>query len=178
MWCMGLTHHEHGTDNIRALGNLAPRPRVPGSARRGLMPIRGHSNVQGVGSMGVSPALKEAFAAELERRFAITVPREPGQDTYASMQAAHAGDIDVAVLVGGNLWGSNPDSVWAAQALQNIGVTVSLTTKLNPGHFHGNGRTSVILPVLARDEEAQPTTQESMFNYVRLSSGGAAQHRG
>ncbi len=172
-WCMGLTHHAHGTDNIRALGNLALARGFLGKPGAGLMPIRGHSNVQGVGSMGVSPGLKEAFAAELERRFAITVPRETGQDTYASMQAAHAGDIDAAVLVGGNLWGSNPDSVWAGQALRNIGVTVSLTTKLNPGHFHGNGRTSVILPVLARDEEAQPTTQESMFNYVRMSSGGA-----
>jgi anaerobic selenocysteine-containing dehydrogenase len=30
----------------------------------------------------------------------------------------------------------------------------------------------VILPALARDEESQPTTQESMFNYVRLSEGG------
>ncbi len=172
MWCMGLTHHEHGTDNIRALGNLALARGFLGKPGAGLMPIRGHSNVQGVGSMGVSPGLKEAFAAELDRRFSIAVPRDPGQDTYASMQAAHAGTIDVAVLVGGNLWGSNPDSAWAAQALQNIDVTISLTTKLNPGHFHGSGRTSVILPVLARDEEAQPTTQESMFNYVRLSSGG------
>jgi anaerobic selenocysteine-containing dehydrogenase len=135
------------------------------------MPIRGHSNVQGVGSMGVAPTLKAAFVRELEARYAITVAPS-GQDTYASMQAALAGDVDVAVLVGGNLWGSNPDSAWAAQAMQNIGTTVSLTTKLNPGHFHGNGRTSVILPVLARDEEQQATTQESMFNYVRLSDGG------
>ncbi|MCU0298197.1 MAG: FdhF/YdeP family oxidoreductase [Candidatus Nanopelagicales bacterium] len=172
MWSMGLTHHMHGTANIRALGNLALARGFLGKPGAGLMPIRGHSNVQGVGSMGVSPGLKDAFAAELSRRFGIEVPDAPGQDTYASMEAAHAGQIDVAVLVGGNLWGSNPDSAWAAQALQNIDVTVSLTTKLNPGHFHGNGRTSVILPVLARDEEEQATTQESMFNYVRLSSGG------
>jgi anaerobic selenocysteine-containing dehydrogenase len=121
--------------------------------------------------MGVSPTLKAAFARELEARYAITV-QPSGQDTYASMQAALDGEVDVAVLVGGNLWGSNPDSAWAAQAMQNIGTTVSLTTKLNPGHFHGNGRTAVILPVLARDEEQQATTQESMFNYVRLSDGG------
>lgn len=135
------------------------------------MPIRGHSNVQGVGSMGVSPTLKAAFAEELEARYGISA-QPSGQDTYASMQAALAGDVDVAVLVGGNLWGSNPDSAWAARAMQNISTTVSLTTKLNPGHFHGNGRTALILPVLARDEEQQATTQESMFNYVRLSEGG------
>lgn len=135
------------------------------------MPIRGHSNVQGVGSMGVAPEVKEAFSRELERRYGITVPTG-GQDTYASMQAAHSGGIDAAVLVGGNLWGSNPDARWAAEALQRVGTTVSLTTRLNPGHFHGSGRTALILPMLARDEEQQPTTQESMFNYIRLSEGG------
>ena len=171
MWSMGLTHHEHGTDNIRALGNLALARGFLGQPGAGLMPIRGHSNIQGVGSMGVSPTLKGAFANELERRFGVVVPAA-GQDTHASMRAAERGEIDVAVLVGGNLWGSNPDSEWAARAMRNIDVTVSLTTKLNPGHFHGNGRTMVILPVLARDEEAQATTQESMFNYVRLSDGG------
>ncbi len=170
MWCMGLTHHEYGTDNIRALGNLALARGYLGRPGAGLMPIRGHSNVQGVGSMGVNPTLKQAFADELERRFGVTV--ESGQDTHASMRAAHDGQVDVAVMVGGNLWGSNPDAKWAAQAMQRIPLTISLTTKLNPGHFHGNGRTALILPVFARDEEQQPTTQESMFNYVRLSSGG------
>lgn len=170
MWSMGLTHHEYGTDNIRALGNLALARGFLGRRGAGLMPIRGHSNVQGVGSMGVSPTLKDAFAQQLERQFGLTPTS--GQDTFASMQAAHDGDVDAAVMVGGNLWGSNPDARWAADALQRIGVTVSLTTKLNPGHFHGNGQTMVILPVFARDEEQQPTTQESMFNYVRLSDGG------
>ena len=170
MWCMGLTHHTHGTDNVRALGNLALARGFLGRPGAGLMPIRGHSNVQGVGSMGVSPTLKKSFAQELERRYGVTV--DSGQDTHASMRAAHAGEVDVAVLVGGNLWGSNPDASWAAQAMQRIGTTISLTTKLNPGHFHGNGRTALILPVFARDEEQQSTTQESMFNYVRLSSGG------
>ena len=171
MWSMGLTHHTHGTDNIRALGNLALARGFFGRPGAGLMPIRGHSNVQGVGSMGVAPEVKQAFAEELERRYGVSV-QPGGQDTFASMQAAHDGRIDAAVLVGGNLWGSNPDSEWAAEALQRIGTTVSLTTKLNPGHFHGNGRTALILPVLARDEEAQATTQESMFNFVRLSEGG------
>ncbi|MDX1389009.1 MAG: molybdopterin dinucleotide binding domain-containing protein, partial [Acidobacteriota bacterium] len=77
------------------------------------------------------------------------------------------------VLLGGNLWGSNPDLDWAAGAMQNIGTTAHITTKLNPGHVHGRGKVNLLLPVLARDEERQTTTQESMFNYVRLSEGGA-----
>jgi molybdopterin-dependent oxidoreductase alpha subunit len=172
MWAMGLTHHAHGTDNVLALGNLALARGFLGKPRCGLMPIRGHSNVQGIGSVGVAPVMKQAFARELSQRYGIPADRAPGLDTYASMRAAHDGQIHAAVLLGGNLWASNPDARWAAEALQRIDTTVSLTTKLNAGHVHGRGKHMVILPVLARDEESQPTSQESMFNYVRMSSGG------
>jgi molybdopterin-dependent oxidoreductase alpha subunit len=171
-WAMGLTHHLHGVDNVLALANLALARGWLGRPGAGLLPIRGHSNVQGVGSVGVAPALKEAFAAKLEELYDVRVPRDPGQDTFASMEAAEAGKIGAAVLLGGNLYASNPDLEWAGRALRRIPFTLSLTTKLNEGHVHGRGRTSVIVPVLARDEEAQATTQESMFNYVRLSAGG------
>jgi molybdopterin-dependent oxidoreductase alpha subunit len=173
LWAMGLTHHVHGVDNILALANLALARGFLGKPGCGLLPIRGHSNVQGVGSMGVSPALKRAFAEKLEEVYRIRVPREPGQDTYASMLAAAEGRIQASVLLGGNLFSSNPDRAWAAAALRQIPTTVAVTTKLNEGHIHGRGRTTLLLPVLARDEEKQCTSQESMFNYVRLSEGGA-----
>lgn len=172
MWAMGLTHHENGTDTIRALANVALARGFLGRPGSGLMPIRGHSNVQGVGSVGVSPTMKASFAQHMSERYGIDPAMPPGYDTYAGMTAAHDGLIDVALMLGGNLWGSNPDSPWATEALGRIGTTVSLTTKLNQGHFRGRGRTSIILPVLARDEEQESTTQESMFNYVRLSEGG------
>lgn len=172
MWAMGLTHHRHGTDNILALANIALSQGWLGRPGAGLLPIRGHSNVQGVGSMGVTPQVKEAFARALEQRYGIPRPTGIGQDTYSSMTAAHAGRVDAAVLLGGNLWGSNPDSEWAAEALSRVGMTFSVATTLNPGHFHGAGHTAVVVPALARDEESQTTTQESMFNYVRFSEGG------
>ncbi len=172
LWAMGLTHHAHGVDNVLALANLALARGWLGRPGCGLLPVRGHSNVQGVGSCGVSPALKEAFAAKLAELYGIAPAAAPGQDTYASMVAAADGHIRAAVLLGGNLFASNPDRTWAAAALRRIGCTVSITTKLNQGHVHGRGRTALVLPALARDEEAQPTTQESMFNLVRLSDGG------
>jgi anaerobic selenocysteine-containing dehydrogenase len=104
--------------------------------------------------------------------YGITVSAEIGQDTYSSMLAAKEGRIRASLVLGGNLWGSNPDLTFAGSALKNIPFTVFMSTKLNPGHVHGRGRTTVILPVLARDEETQATTQESMFNFVRLSEGG------
>jgi len=172
LWAMGLTHHAHGTDSILALANIALARGWLGRPGTGLLPIRGHSNVQGVGSVGVSPALKREFARRMTDLYGIEPATAAGQDTYASMVAAHEGKIKAAVLLGGNLFASNPDRAWAKAALRKIDTTVALATKLNEGHVHGRGRTSLLLPVLARDEESQWTTQESMFNFVRLSEGG------
>lgn len=177
LWAMGLTHHANGVENIEALANVALARGWLGRPGAGLMPIRGHSNVQGVGSMGVAPRVREAFARRLEDLYGITVP-PPGQHTYASMEAAAEGRVHAAVLLGGNLFGSNPDRDWAAATMRAIPFTVSISTKLNEGHIHGRGQASLILPALARDEESQATTQESMFNYVRLSDGGAPNPRG
>src|SRR5919197_715475 len=171
-WAMGLTHHAHGVDNVLALANLALARGWLGRPGCGLLPIRGHSNVQGVGSCGMTPALKQAFAARLEELYGIRVVPGVGQDTYSSMVAAAEGRIQACVLLGGNLFASNPDRAWTAAALRRIPTSISITTKLNEGHVHGRGRTAIILPALARDEEAQATTQESMFNFVRLSEGG------
>jgi anaerobic selenocysteine-containing dehydrogenase len=88
------------------------------------------------------------------------------------IDAADNDKLQFLFNLGGNLWGSNPDSDWATRAMQKVKTMVFLSTKLNPGHFYGRGQTTIILPVLARDEEPQPTTQESMFNYVRISEGG------
>jgi molybdopterin-dependent oxidoreductase alpha subunit len=172
MWAMGLTHHAHGVDNVRALANVAMARGFLGSPGSGLMPIRGHSNVQGIGSVGVSPQLKESFAKSLREKYGVVASSTPGMDTYACMNAAHDGRIDAALMLGGNLWGSNPDSKWSTESLSRIGTAVSMTTKLNQGHFNGRARTTIVLPVLARDEEPESTTQESMFNFVRLSDGG------
>jgi anaerobic selenocysteine-containing dehydrogenase len=94
--------------------------------------------------------------------------------TLASVEAAAEGRVDAALLLGGNIFSASPDRSWAAEALQRIGTTVYVSTKLNESHVHGRGRTALLLPPLARDEERQCTTQESMFNFVRVSDGGAA----
>lgn len=174
MWAMGLTHHAHGVQNVAALANLALARGWVGREGCGLLPIRGHSNVQGVGSVGFAPALKEAFAQKMVEVYGIQSAATPGLDTFRCMEAAQAGKMRVGVFLGGNLFGSNPDRRWAAQALQRIGTTCAIATKLNEGHVHGRGRYHVVLPVLARDEERQATTQESMFNFIRLSDGGEA----
>ena len=177
-WAMGITHHTNGVENILALANLALLRGWLGKPGCGLMPIRGHSNIQGVGSVGVTPGVKRSFREKMAELYGIAAPAGPGQDTYSSMVAASEGRVRAAVLLGGNLWGSNPDLDFAGEALRKIPLTASITTKLNQGHVHGRGRTAILLPVLARDEESEATTQESMFNFVRVSDGGAPAVKG
>jgi molybdopterin-dependent oxidoreductase alpha subunit len=172
-WGMGMTHHTHGVENIEMIVNLALLRGMIGRPFAGLLPLRGHSNVQGIGTVGVKPVLAEDVFTRMEERFGVKLPRSHGYDTMASMKAADAGEIDAALLMGGNLYASNPNSAWAEQALEKIGFKLFMTTTLNRGHVCGvNEGESLILPVTARDEEWEPTTQESMFNYVRLSDGG------
>lgn len=172
-WGMGMTHHLHGVTNIEQISNLALQRGMIGKPGAGLLPLRGHSNVQGIGTIGVKPVLPEDVFARMERELGVILPRTTGMDTMAGMQAADRGEIDAAVVMGGNLYAANPDSTWAERALDRIGCKIFLTTTLNRGHICGvAGGESLVLPVTARDEERQPTTQESMFNYVRLSDGG------
>src|SRR5690606_2309147 len=164
--------------NVRMIANLALLRGMLGRPGAGLLPLRGHSNVQGMGSIGATPQLKEAVLRALEERYGVSLPQTPGMDTLACVRAAAEGRVRFALSLGGNLYGSAPDAGFARRALQQIDMTVFLSTTLNTGHSHGRGRESITLPVLARAGERQATTQESMFNYVRLSDGGPARLEG
>ncbi|MBY0527399.1 MAG: FdhF/YdeP family oxidoreductase [Gemmataceae bacterium] len=171
-WTMGITHHQHGVENVQSIVNLALLRGMAGRPAAGLLPIRGHSNVQGIGSMGVAPALKEALFERLQAQLNVPLPRTQGLDTMGCMHAADRGEVRAGLCLGGNLFGSNPDANFAANALGKLDLIAYLNTSLNTGHAWGRARETLVLPVLARDEECQKTTQESMFNYVRVSDGG------
>jgi len=177
-WTMGITHHEHGVANVRTIINLALLRGMVGRPHAGLLPIRGHSNVQGIGSMGVAPALKQKILDNLEAYLKVKLPARPGLDTMACMQAAERGEVHSAICLGGNLFGSNPDARFALRALSKLDLIAYLSTTLNTGHAWGRARETLILPVRARDEEPESTTQESMFNFVRLSDGGPRRYEG
>ncbi len=180
-WAMGITHVEGGADSVRMIANTAIARGMIGREGAGLLPLRGHSNVQGMGTVGVVPILKGKMAEAIESELKITLPKEKAGfrgDTMACMQASHRGEIDYAMCLGGNLLGSNPDTRFAIDAMSKIKFISYMSTTLNSGHFLGKGMETVVLPVLARDEEEQITTQESMFNFVRRSSGGVPRHSG
>jgi molybdopterin-dependent oxidoreductase alpha subunit len=176
-WTMGVTHHLHGAATVQAIASLALMRRMVGRPGAGLQPIRGHSNIQGMGTVGVTPTLKKALFERLESHYGVTLPTMKGFDTLECLDAADEGRMRFALCLGGNLWGASPDATFAERAMAKIDTVVYLNTSLNTGHAGGlGGEETIILPVLARDEEPEPSTQESMFSYVRLSDGGTPRH--
>ncbi|MDP6692685.1 MAG: FdhF/YdeP family oxidoreductase [Phycisphaerales bacterium] len=177
-WAMGITHVKGGVEGVRMIANAAIARGMIGRKGAGLLPLRGHSNVQGMGSVGVVPALNKTMLKAIETELQVELPTSAGMDTMGCMQASSRGDIDYALCLGGNLIGSNPDTKFAIEAMSKIKFVSYMSTTINNGHFLGRGAVTMVLPVLARDEEEQITTQESMFNFVRRSNGGAARHSG
>jgi molybdopterin-dependent oxidoreductase alpha subunit len=172
-WAMGATQHANAVDNICSIANTALLTGNAGKLGAGTMPIRGHSNVQGFGSMGVTVRLKEEIRQALETLLQRPLSRVPGYDTRALIEAADAGKIDSLLCLGGNLYAANPDSTQAKRALGRIETIIYLATKPNLGHFHGLARqNTLILPVFARFENPHKTTTESGNNFVRLNEPG------
>jgi anaerobic selenocysteine-containing dehydrogenase len=112
----------------------------------------------------------------MEEFYGLKAPSEKGLDSMNSIHAAHRGEMDFALLMGGNFYAANPDRQYSSDAFTRIRTLVHINTKLNQGHVNitpaRDGAEVFILPTCVRDEEVQSTTQESLFNFVRLSAGG------
>ncbi len=172
-WAMGITHQANSVDSIFSIANTALMTGNVGKPGAGLMPIRGHSNVQGFGSMGVTAHLKNKIREALELLLGKPLKREPGYDARALIEAADRGEVDTLLCLGGNFYAANPDLTQAKCALGQIDTIIYLSTKPNQGHFHGLAKqNTIIVPVYARFENPHKTTVESGNNYVRLNSPG------
>jgi molybdopterin-dependent oxidoreductase alpha subunit len=137
------------------------------------MPIRGHSNVQGFGSMGVTVRLKTAIKQALEQLLGRSLNTNGGYDTRALIAAAQSGQVDTLFCLGGNLFAANPDLRQAQAALGQIETIFYVATKPNLGHFQGLGAVNtLLLPVFNRFENPTATTTESGNNFVRLNDPG------
>ncbi|WP_019509525.1 FdhF/YdeP family oxidoreductase [Pleurocapsa sp. PCC 7319] len=172
-WAMGITQQQNGVDNVSSISNTALITGNVGRFGTGLMPVRGHSNVQGFGSMGVTVRLKKEIQQSLEKLLGRSLSRIPGYDTQALIEAADAKKVDTLICLGGNLYGANPNSHKVKRALGKIKTIIYLATKPNLGHFHGLAQhQTIIIPVLNRFENPHKTTTESGNNFVRLNDEG------
>ncbi|MGL5034274.1 MAG: FdhF/YdeP family oxidoreductase, partial [Microcystaceae cyanobacterium] len=157
-WAMGVTQQLNGVDNILSIANTALITGNAGKLGAGTMPIRGHSNVQGFGSMGVTIRLKQEIAEALSKLLGKPLNVTGGYDTRALIDAAEQGKIDTLFCLGGNIYGANPNLNQAKKALGEIDTIFYVGTKPNLGHFHGLAKqNTVILPVFTRFENPHKT---------------------
>jgi molybdopterin-dependent oxidoreductase alpha subunit len=172
-WAMGITQQANGVDNVFSIANTALITGNAGKIGAGTMPIRGHSNVQGFGSMGVTVNLREEIKQALSKLLGKPVSETPGYHTRDLIAAAELGKINTLFCLGGNLYAANPDLQQAKQALSQIETIFYVATKPNLGHFHGLAKQqTLILPVFNRFENPHQTTTESGNNFVRLNDAG------
>jgi molybdopterin-dependent oxidoreductase alpha subunit len=173
---MGLTQHEKGTQNVQQIAALLLLRGNFGKAGAGICPLRGHSNVQGNRTVGITEKPDLVMFANVEKAFGFRPPPRHGHDAVKAMQAMVAGKAKVLVCLGGNLSIALPDTDLSYQGMRNLDLAVHLNTKLNRSHLL-IGKESIILPVLGRTERdmqatgAQSVTVEDSMSMVHASRG-------
>ncbi len=131
VWSMGITQHAHGADTVRGIVNLGLLKEWVGRDGCGLMPIRGHSGVQGGAEMGAYATafpggvpIDEPSARDFSTRWGFDVPTRPGLTTTQWLSQAEAGGIDALWCIGGNFLETMPDPDRVASALSRIPLRV------------------------------------------------------
>jgi molybdopterin-dependent oxidoreductase alpha subunit len=151
-WCLGMTQHRNGVDNVAMIVNLLLVGGNIGRPGAGTVCVRGHSNVQGDRTMGIWERPPKAFLDALGKEFNFEPPRKSGYDTVESLHAIFDGDVKVFFAISGNFLSNVPDTVYSAHAMQRCKLTVHVSTKLNRSHLI-TGERALILPCLGRTEE-------------------------
>jgi molybdopterin-dependent oxidoreductase alpha subunit len=178
VWSMGITQHRGSVDSVRAIVNLALARGNVGRDGAGLMPIRGHSGVQGGAEMGAYATalpgglpVDEAHAADLARAWGFAVPAEPGLTAPEMVEAAERGDLDVLWSSGGNLLDVLPDPRRVAAGLgavplrahSDVVVTSQMLVPPPPG-----GEV-LLLPVATRYEQEGGGTETTTERRIVFS---------
>jgi molybdopterin-dependent oxidoreductase alpha subunit len=163
-YSMGLTQHSFGVENVKAIADLALIRGNLGREKCGIMPIRGHSGVQGGGECGVDPAkFPGGFEVNIENteRFSelwkAPLSSIPGYHTAAMIDAAHRGELDAMYTVGGNLLETMPDPVYVREALQKVRVRIHQDIVLNSYAMIEN-EVLILLPAQTRYESGGTST--------------------
>jgi molybdopterin-dependent oxidoreductase alpha subunit len=171
-WCMGLTQHEHAIGTIQMLANLMLLRGNVGKPGAGLMPVRGHSNVQGDRTVGITNRPKAAWLDALAREYGIEPPRKEGLDAVGAIDGLLDGSVRAFVALGGNFAVAGPDSPRVLAALSRCDLTVHIATKLNRTHLHP-GKNGLLLPCLGRTERDE---QPSGMQFVSVEDTASMVH--
>ncbi|MEH2371791.1 FdhF/YdeP family oxidoreductase [Nostoc sp.] len=176
VWSMGITQHECGEDNVRSIINLALTKGFVGREGCGLMPIRGHSGVQGGAEMGcyatVFPGgkpINSENAAQLSQHWGFEVPASKGLIAPEMINAAHQGQLDVLFSVGGNFLEVLPEPDYVEVALKKIPLRVHMDIVLSSQMLVEPADIVVLLPATTRYEIPGGVTQTNTERRVIFS---------
>jgi molybdopterin-dependent oxidoreductase alpha subunit len=166
VWSMGVTQHPFGADNVRAIVNLALARGNIGRPGSGLMPIRGHSGVQGGAEMGAYatvlpggiPITKQSAAA-LSARYGFPVRPDRGRTAAEMVEAGLRGELDVLWSSGGNFLDVLPDPGMVREALQRVPLRVHQDIVVSSQMLAEPGEEVLLLPVSTRYEQRDGGTE-------------------
>ncbi len=176
VWSMGVTQHAGGEDGVRAIVNLALARGWIGKPGCGLMPIRGHSGVQGGAEMGCySTALpgglpvNEDNAHRFSELWGFDVPTEPGLKAPEMLDAAHRGELDVLFSSGGNFLDVLPDPARVRESLERTALRIHMDIVVSSQMLAEPGEAVLVLPAATRYEIPGGVTETSTERRVILS---------
>ena len=169
VWSMGLTQHAHGVDTVKALVNVGLARGLPGRPHRGLVPIRGHSGVQGGAEVGCVPNLDDETAARWSALWGFPVGSAPGWTAVEAVAHAAAGDVDVLWLVGGNVLDTLPDIDRSHLALSRPRLRIHQDIVLSSSMLVEGEGDVLLLPATTRYESPGGGTETSTERRIIFS---------
>lgn len=179
IWSMGLTQHRFGVENVKAVVNVALARGMLGRANAGLVPVRGHSGVQGAAECGSVPNCfpgGDAVNTESARRFDElwglppgTVPGTPGMSAPEMLDAAGRGALDVFYIAGGNFIETMPEPGRMEAALARVPCRIHQDLFLNTSMRVDPADTVLLLPAQTRYEQRGGGTLTSTERRIRFS---------
>jgi molybdopterin-dependent oxidoreductase alpha subunit len=169
---MGVTQHVHGSQTIGMLVNLLLLRGNIGREGAGISPVRGHSNVQGQRTVGISEKPELVPNDTLKKLFDFDPPQDKGVNTVEACEGIIAGRIRAFLGLGGNFVRAVPERGKIEAAWPNMRLTVQIATKLNRSHLI-NGEVAYLLPCCGRSEEQQTVTMEDSLSMIHGSVGKA-----
>jgi molybdopterin-dependent oxidoreductase alpha subunit len=174
---MGLTQHKKGVETVQMLVNIALMRGNLGRPGAGICPVRGHSNVQGQRTVGITEKPDKVPAEKIKQMFGIEVPQHKGVNTVEACEKILDGKVRAVVLLGGNLVRSVPERRLIEPAWRKLRLTVQILTKLNRTALV-HGEISYILPCLGRieiDNQASGPQAVSMEDSTGCMHGSRGQ---
>ena len=176
---MGVTQHRHGVETAKMIVNLLLLRGNIGKPGAGISPVRGHSNVQGQRTVGISEKTKLVPLDKLAELYGFEPPRWDGLSTVDACGSILKGEVRGFVSLGGNFLRAVPERSLMEPAWSRLRLSVQIATKLNRSHIVP-GEVTYLLPCLGRieiDQQASGPQAVSMEDSTACIHGSRGQRR-